>query len=51
MKIKATEKALAQMTEDAIAYRKLATELCRELITLCDDPIHKEQLKELEPEL
>jgi hypothetical protein len=29
------------------SYKKLAIELVQELISKCDNPIHKEQLKEL----
>jgi hypothetical protein len=37
-----------KLESEVKSYKKLAINLVQELITKCDDPIHKQQLKELE---
>lgn len=37
-----------QLEAEVVVYKKLAIELLKELITHCDDPLHKEQLAKLE---
>lgn len=41
------ERELAASQDEVGAFKKLAIELVQELISKCDDPIHREQLDEL----
>ena len=46
-RVKREQQAKQKAEAEAAAYKKLATEICKELMYKCNDPLHKDQLEEL----